>query len=589
MANATFRQTISSTNNAITVISEEYNKALLELRQEMELNSEKINKILQHIPAAFQKSSREDGTSKNSRKCPRTDDDVDQTTFDVTEGTKDVDANIVIPLATRKSTENMFWLYLSGFNPKATDENIRELVQRNLNTDATVEVHKLVPKETWLNGNILDTELTDQYIVYRCDRNNLTSQYLRGGGVLIGIKKGIESSTVYVHGADRLEQIAVRATCESTGFVICAIYLPPNTDLSLYEQHAFYVNELYNKFGDRDRVVVLGDYNLSLLRWSLDEEVGCLLPNNASSEHEHLLVETMIASGLQQINFLTNLHGKLLDLAFVSCANDCEILAPPSPLMKLDHHNFSFILKIEVPQCVHMIDDAEIFYDFNRCNFRELSAEITRINWVEILAHGTLDETIEKFYYELDTIFRYLVPRRKRRYQSNNKQPWWNGELRNLRNRLRKARKRFFRTKNLDDKLLVRDLEHQFELLNASCFRLYVSRMEINLKAVPKQFWSHLRNKTSSRGIPVSVHYRHQSSSTVSDSANLFSSFFQSVLSNNSPPLSESYLSSLPTYSLSIPAFAFTEREVYNNQRMVLDVLYPSVKHIIFTDQHGQT
>ncbi|XP_058449154.1 uncharacterized protein LOC131429124 [Malaya genurostris] len=409
-------------------------------------------------------------------------------------------------------------------------------------------------EETWLNGNILDTELTDQYIIYRCDRNNLTSQYLHGGGVLIGIKKGIKSSTVYVHGADRLEQIAVRVTCESTTFVICAIYLPPNTDLSLYEQHVFCVNELYNKFGDRDRVVVLGDYNLSLLRWSLDEEVGCLLPNNASSEHEHLLVATMIASGLQQINFLTNLHGKLLDLAFVS-----EILAPPLPLMKLDHHHFPFILKIEVPQCVHMIDDAEIFYDFNRCNFRELSAEIIRINWVEILALGTLDEAIEKFYYELDAIFRYLVPRRKRRCQSNNNQPWWNGELRNLRNRLRKARKRFFRTKNLDDKLLVRDLEHQFELLNASCFRLYVSRMEINLKADPKQFWSH----------PVSVHYRHQSSSTFSDSANLFSSFIQSVLSNNSPPLSESYLSSLPTYSLSIPATAFTEREVYNNLRQV--------------------
>ncbi|XP_058828357.1 uncharacterized protein LOC131688202 [Topomyia yanbarensis] len=481
------------------------------------------------------------GSSSSSRKRPRLDGDCDQSSPNVNEGTKDIDSNVKIPLTTRQLFGAL----------SITDYDV------------------VVFTETWLNDNILNTELADEYAIYRCDRNSSTSRHSRGGGVLIGIKKNNRRNIVAIDGAESLEQIAARVTCGTVSIVICVIYLPPNSELALYEQHAACVDKLLNHIDDRTRVVVLGDYNLPLLRWSFDDEIGCFIPNNASSEHELLLVETMIASGLQQVNYLTNDNGRLLDLAFLSSASDFEILEPPVPLMKLDRHHHPFVLIIETLYGSPVIDDVDVWYDFNQCDYDELNARISNINWIEILSLGTLDEAVDRFYRELDLIFQQHVPLRRRKRSCTNKRLWWNDEMRNLRNRLRKARKRFFRKRGKDDKSFVRDLERQFQSLNASCFRSYVLRLESNMKDEPKQFWAYLQNKTSTRGFPENVNYRDRTSTTPAESANLFSSYFQSVLSNNPHPLSESYLSSLPTFSLNLPVTSFTEREVYTNLRGV--------------------
>lgn len=152
MANSTFRNALSSANNAMEAIHAEQNNALVELRQEMEQNTEKINMILRQLPTALQeRTGRKTSTSSTSvpssrRKRPRIDEDAIQTEIRETEGTKEIDSSVMIPLADRTTSESKFWLYLSGFNPNATDDDIRSLVQRNLNTSDAVDVRKLVPK-----------------------------------------------------------------------------------------------------------------------------------------------------------------------------------------------------------------------------------------------------------------------------------------------------------------------------------------------------------------------------------------------------------------------------------------------------------
>lgn len=145
MKNATFRQAISSTNSAIEVNNDEQNKALTELRNEIEQNTIKINSILERLPTASarQEIQRKAGPLVNSRKRPRVD---DESRTETSAGTKETDPAVIIPLAVRQEKEDLFWLYLSGFDPKATEDDIRELVKRNLNTNETVEVRKLVPK-----------------------------------------------------------------------------------------------------------------------------------------------------------------------------------------------------------------------------------------------------------------------------------------------------------------------------------------------------------------------------------------------------------------------------------------------------------
>lgn len=421
----------------------------------------------------------------------------------------------------------------------------------------------VVLTETWLNKNVLDAELTDEYVIHRCDRSASTSQCLRGGGVLIGVKKNIRCNVFTINGADRLEQVVIRASVGSVSLVVCAVYLPPNTELGLYEQHAACINELHRKTSIHDRIVVLGDYNLPLLRWCFDNDVGCFIPTNASSEQEISLVENVIASGLQQVNYLTNENGRLLDLAFVNCMTICEIIEPPLPLMNVDRHHQPFVMVIEDQRTtLENENNSNVVYDFNHCDFDVLNVAISQINWREILNSGTLDEAVDSFYGGLDSIFRQHVPLKRQSRQHGSRRPWWNGELRNLRNRLRKARRRYFRLRNDDSKAVVRDLECQFNSLNASRFRSYISRLERNIKDDPKQFWTLIRNRTSTKAIPHTVNYLGDTSSTPLESASLFASFFQSVLSNNSPPLVESYLNRLQSFDLNLPATAFTERDV---------------------------
>lgn len=63
-----------------------------------------------------------------------------------------------------------------------------------------------------------------------------------------------------------------------------------------------------------DTIVVVGDYNLPHLNWSFDLDINGYLPTNASAEQEIAFVESMLATGIQQIFNLPNCNRRLLDL-----------------------------------------------------------------------------------------------------------------------------------------------------------------------------------------------------------------------------------------------------------------------------------
>lgn len=145
MKNATFRQAIASTNEAMLHLEVQQNKVLEELRSEIKQNTAKINSILSltprtpkrvgefHFSSQIAKRNRTDGSSSVNRLSTR----------DEQVGSKDDDPSIVVPLA---SQVQKCWLYLSQFDPKATTDDIVRLVKRNLETESDVQVVKLVPK-----------------------------------------------------------------------------------------------------------------------------------------------------------------------------------------------------------------------------------------------------------------------------------------------------------------------------------------------------------------------------------------------------------------------------------------------------------
>ena len=136
------------------LVNDEHYKMLCELRKAIDSNTAKINCILRTDLATDtqpQSSNKPFATPQVARKRRRLQEGEDRSSnseFPVVckvEGTKEIDTDIVLPLAATQR-ESKFYLYLSGFAPQAEVNEIANLVQRNLNTDETVEVSKLVPK-----------------------------------------------------------------------------------------------------------------------------------------------------------------------------------------------------------------------------------------------------------------------------------------------------------------------------------------------------------------------------------------------------------------------------------------------------------
>lgn len=103
---------------------------------------------------------------------------------------------------------------------------------------------------------------------------------------MIAVKKHHRCEIVSFGQGFGLEQVAVRIKLPSKSVYVCCIYISPNSDSSIYDQHASCIREVCEKASINDTIVLLGDYNLPHLIWSYDDEINAYLPTNASSESE---------------------------------------------------------------------------------------------------------------------------------------------------------------------------------------------------------------------------------------------------------------------------------------------------------------
>ena len=141
--------------------------------------------------------------------------------------------------------------------------------------------------------------------------------------------------------------------------------------------------------------------------------------------------------------------------------------------------------------------------------------------------------------------------------------------MQHLRNRLRKARKRFFRSRSEQHKANLRVIESEYNSLHAHCFRCYIHRLEDNIKHDPATFWRFVKDRKQVSGIPRRVSYNDNVAESPFESANLFSSFFRSVQSNNQQPPSEAYLNSLPRFDLALPLLNFSLQDVMSKLQSI--------------------
>ncbi|XP_055527695.1 uncharacterized protein LOC129720266 [Wyeomyia smithii] len=403
----------------------------------------------------------------------------------------------------------------------------------------------LVFTETWLRPDIIDSELSSDYSLFRCDRSERTSELSRGGGVLIAIKNNITSTLISLPNSSHLEQVAVRVHLPSRSLYICCIYLRPNSNADVYAAHSAAIGAMSDQVDTTDVIMVLGDYNLPHLRWQCDADLNGYLPSNASSEQEIVLTETLLACGLVQLNNLTNVNGRWLDLLFSNMPDEVEVDEPPHPLLPVDCHHRPFVVLLDARCDVLKAADrpAEVELNFRRCDFDVLNNALASIDWQQHLVNESVDLDMSTFY---DKLFEVLVDSRTsplKEHASENE-------------------KSVFKSKTQENRRVLRNMEATYKNLLADTHRAYLQNVQQNLRQNPASFWKYVKSLKAGPRIPSSLQHASKTSSTADEAVELFSDFFQSVYSTSSPAIRPECFQSVNSYDISLPEIRFSIGEV---------------------------
>ncbi|KAF0743464.1 Reverse transcriptase domain-containing protein [Aphis craccivora] len=93
--------------------------------------------------------------------------------------------------------------------------------------------------------SFFDSELSliNYYAVFRCDRNSDTSNCYRGGGALIAIRNNV--CELLPTTACTVEHLFVRFHVQNVTFVVCSVYILPNSSVLVYESFMSAVQNCY--------------------------------------------------------------------------------------------------------------------------------------------------------------------------------------------------------------------------------------------------------------------------------------------------------------------------------------------------------
>lgn len=189
--------------------------------------------------------------------------------------------------------------------------------------NSTVDFHCIT--ETWLKDDFFTSEYIDNsYISYRRDRDYNKTKTTRGGGCWIFHKAGIHSVRRYdlESDIDFVEDlwIQIKLSDSEDSLFICVVYITPKpSNASLYIALTDKIKDNLTKLNSTDRILIIGDFNLSDIKWNMSNE-GMLVPTNSSNcEKANDLINMISFGGLHQYNSILNeKKDEILDLVLSS-------------------------------------------------------------------------------------------------------------------------------------------------------------------------------------------------------------------------------------------------------------------------------
>lgn len=413
-------------------------------------------------------------------------------------------------------------------------QNVRSLRKKNhiikpKTIDSIYDIIALT--ETFLNEGNLDQEyFFENFSVFRCDRSIENSMKKSGGGTLIAIKKSENYSTEKIDLTEFnvIELVGVKMLLNNGKVILvfCA-YIPPDRS---YDNNAYniFASAIKTNINENDIVILLGDFNLSNVKYYFDEN-DKLVAYNFIPKFTADFFNEINSLGLRQINYVENPKGNILDLIFLNDEIDFNLHKGSNPIVNLDtyHPSIECVIQNVIPIKVisKKQEIIETIYDYKRTDFSAMNNYFKSIDLSAIIQNIEVNKSFECFYNTVECAFQQFVP--KIRMRPKNSRPWYNAELKKLRNlRNREFLKKKDNIENAHD-----EYAKKFDDLSKNLYEQYNSDLSRNIKKDPKKFWSFVREQKTSKGHESKMKYVDKIGTNDSDIVNLFAEFFSSVFS----------------------------------------------------------
>ena len=385
----------------------------------------------------------------------------------------------------------------------------------------------VILNETWLSKYISDNEvvLDKYYTVYRKDRTVGDKEYYNkkgGGGVMILCKNnaGFKVS-LYKGNSGDLPILSVLVKAKNGHKLCISTYY--RYDYSKCE-HADSVEEYYLELIKRySNIAIIGDLNLSSVKdWDV--------PVTSNSSHSRFL-EIFDNLGLTcLINNPTHQSGNILDLILTNQPEIFRNLAiQPNFLTSSDHFTLTAdISLIKKPKSVTKVRK----FCYKKADWNSINNELRKIDWGSIFRNRTIKEKLDIFKSKLDIILRKHIPMVL--VKVGDKPPWYDSELKNLKNRLDRARKA---ANNPSSDPVLREF---FLKLEVSYREMVKNKMASYFtdegpgNTVSKKLYKHIGSLSNSTRIPDVLHNENITSTKSEDKCNMFNSFFSQQFSDSS-------------------------------------------------------
>lgn len=326
--------------------------------------------------------------------------------------------------------------------------------------------------ETWLQPDYPD----DLYFIpgYRLVRHDRVS---RAGGVAFYLQNHLNYTVLDKNVSESVEYLIIKTRLKRFTLGLAVVYRP--NDLSLSSLTV--ISDIIVSFlsNDVEKFIIVGDFNVNFLG------------NSPSSKFlQQLLIQHNCTQLVEEPTRVTEHSESLLDLVITNVNVNC-ISVQVLPFSLSDHNAVSCTLNIKCDKPILYHKTTRSFKNFHSDGFQ---LDASSFNWDRIYCLESLDAKVDHFTTGLLDLFDRHAPI-KLVTVDNNKvfNPWFTDVLRLLRRMVRKAWRKYVRSRLQGDRSYYTNLRNYYNGALISEKRAYFRSRIGALQGDGRRLWQQFR------------------------------------------------------------------------------------------------